>query len=194
MSCLSNGTCYHVSSYNKKEKVMPVTIYRIDQQISHCHPIERAYGSECTFLYWLSLMVLKVQSLTLSEWQIGMVLGLGRSQHTQAINSCPPRPPHHLAVGTLSLWWELWVINCQWMTCMNNGQVKLIPHTSSAVWGSGALRERRFSQVEWFQFSLGDNSCSIMEQCTQVTKTQWNNEKWWCPFWVSASLVLLEKY
>lgn len=33
-----------------------------------------------------------------------------------------------------------------------------------------------------------------MEQCTQVTKTQWNNEKWWCLFWVSASLVLLEKY
>lgn len=103
-------------------------------------------------------------------------------------------PPHHLAVGTLSLWWELWVINCQWMTCMNNGQVKLIAHTSSAVWGCGAVREQRFSQVEWFQFSLGDNSCSIMEQCTQVTKTQWNNEKWWCPFWVSASLVLLEKY
>lgn len=125
-------------------------------------------GSECTFLYWLSLMVLKVQSLTLSEWQIGMVLGLGRSQHTQAINSCPPHPPSHLAVGTLSLWWELWVINCQWMTCMNNGQVKPIPHTSSAVWGCGALWEQCFSHVEWFQFSLGDNSCSIMEQCTII--------------------------
>lgn len=148
--CLSNGTCCHVSSYKKKENVMPVTIYRTDQQISHCRPIERAYGSECTFLYWLSLMVLKVQSLTLSEWQIGMVLGLGRSQHMQAINSPPP-----------TLQWVLWVYGENCGSSIANGwpawtMAKLSPflkhhqlYEAAALFGSSAFHKLNDFSFLW---------------------------------------------
>lgn len=168
------------------------TIYRTYQQIPKCHPTERAYGSEYTFLYWLSLIALKVQSLTLSEWQIEIVLELRRSQHMQAVKHLffPPTLTQMLCVygkncGSFIVnGWPAWT--------MATLSPFLIHHKEHLCCGGPG--EQRFSQVEWFQFSLGNDSCSVMEQCTQVTKTQWNNEKWWHLRWASASLVLLEKY
>lgn len=166
--------------------LMPFTIYRTYQLILNCHPLERDYGSECTFLYWLSLIALKVQSLTLSAWQIEMVLELGRSQHMQTVKHLsPPTWGRCKNCGSsIASGWPAWT--------MATLSPFLIHHREHLCCGGPG--EQRFSQVEWFQFSLGNDSCSIMEQCTQVTKTQRNNEKWWRLRWVSASLVLLEKY
>lgn len=166
------------------------------QQIPNCHSIERAYGSECTILYWLSLIALKLQSLTLSEWQIEMVFELVRSRTgRQTPFSRSPLHPYKTSgrcfvfmariVGhPLAMDEPAWT--------MATLSPFLVHHREHLCCGGPG--EQRFTQVQWFQFSLGNDSCSIMEQYTQVTKTHWDNEKWWRLCWVSASLVCLEKY
>lgn len=120
-------------------------------QIAHCPLVETACGGEWIFLYWLSLMLLKVQSLTLSEWQIGMQFRLEGSQHTQRIkhyfahlpnSPCvvlmPGMAGRHLSLDDLLERWQC-LTHCSY----------LAPHLHCS-----AVLEERVFRVEWLSFLL----------------------------------------
>lgn len=132
-------------------------------QIARCHLVGTNYGSEWSFLYWLSLMLLKVQSLTLSEWQIVMLFRLEGSQHTQRIKHHFAHPPNGLCfvlmAGIVGRHLSLEYLLERW---------QCLAHCSYLAFHlrCSALVEERFFQVEWlsFQFSPG-------KRCSQCNGT-----------------------
>lgn len=134
-------------------------------QIAHCHLVETAYGNEKSFLYWLSLMMLKVQSFTLSEWKIVILFRLEGSQHTQRIKHHFVQLPNGLCfvlmagiVGrhlSLDDPFERWqrLPHCSYLVC----------HLCC----SAVLEERVFQVVCLsFHFSRENGARSVMEHCT----------------------------
>lgn len=109
-------------------------------------------GSECSFLYWLSLMLLKVQSLTLSEWQIVMVFKLERSQHTQHIK-------HHFAHLSNSLCFVLMARivgrHLSLDDLLERWQCRAHCSYLARHLCCSALLEEHLFHVEWFQFRPG---------------------------------------
>lgn len=130
---------------------------------THRQLVETAYASEWSFLYWLSLMLVKVQSLTLSKWKIVMLCRLEESKHKQRIK-------HHFVLLPNGLCFVLMagVVDChlslddlfeQWQ-CLPHC-LYLLPHLRCI-----ALGVEHIFHVEWlsFQFSSG-------KRCSQCNGT-----------------------
>lgn len=101
-------------------------------------------GVNGSFLYWLSAMSLKVQSLTLSCWKIATLYGLEGSQHTRRT-----KHPH----CSISKWWVL---------CVDGRNCGLSPVTRWPAWKMkmstslhmpfASSRRQRVFRVEWSSF------------------------------------------
>ena len=124
---------------------------------------QTAFGDEWIFLYWLSLMLLKVQSLTLSEWRIVMLFRLEGSQHTQRIKDHFAHLPNGLCfvamAGIVGRHLSLDDLLERWR-CLAHCSYRA-PHLRCS-----ALLEDRVFQVEWLSFQF-----SPVKRCSQCNGT-----------------------
>lgn len=118
--CHHHNTLFTVTIVTQLSYINTISLpIEIHLQIARCHLVETEYGRWCSFLYWFPLTTLKVQLLTLSEWQIVIVFKLEGSQHTQRINRHLAHLPnslcfvlmasivgHHLSSDGLLEWWQ----------------------------------------------------------------------------------------